>query len=61
MESVAVDVDGCAALGDLAWETKGGCAVNTYHFLDNILNILSLLVYISNKEKGGTYYGISFN
>ena len=58
---MAVDIDGCTALGDLAWKTEGGCAINTYCFLDNILNILSLLVYISHKEKGEIYYSISFN
>jgi hypothetical protein len=61
MESAAIDVDRCAALGDLVWETEGGCAVNTYHFLDDVLNTLFLSVYISNKEKGGMYYSISFN
>lgn len=50
MENEATDINRCAALEDLAWETKKGCAINTHHFLDNILNTLFLSVYISNKK-----------
>lgn len=47
MESAAVDVDWCAVLGDLVWETEGGCAVNM-HLKTEISFIVTLSGSVAN-------------
>lgn len=57
MKDAAADVDGCAALGDLARETEGGGAVNTHCFLDDVLNTsyqVSKYILKERERKGRT-------